>query len=321
MVEAFLSKACITVFGLLFPAYSSYKAIKAASFQEYVRWIMYWIVFSLFTVVEMFTDILFSWLPFYYLSKIVIVLWLAMPYTKGSTFVYRKIIHPNFNRNEHAIDKLLEEAKRNSYKTAINVGSKGLSLAANLVVNAAVKGQAVVSEKWKSYSTMDLRTLPDDINVHSNKIGHRNYNQNNFSSESNMLKKQYDSYSMYNLSENIQNSSSTSAKKFSSALQSPIKEELSDQESSEHFDSRPPSHTFDDMTILNRTNYAKESLNDPYKHSDYSRTLPRSTRSLRNKEKPMPPMPHFSHKTKEVQLRRSKRLLKSEDLLNDLSEE
>jgi len=321
MVEAFLSKVCIIVIGLLFPAYSSYKAIKAASFQEYVRWIMYWIVFSLFTVVEIFTDILFSWLPFYYLSKIVIVLWLAMPFTKGSTFIYRKIIHPNFNRNEHAIDKLLEDAKVNSYKTAINVGSKGLSLAANLVVNAAVKGQAVVSEKWKSYSTMDLRTLPDNMDVHSNKIGHRNYKQNSFANESNRLKNQVDSYSMYNLSKNIQKSSSTSTNKFYSAHQSPIKEELIDQESIEHFDSRPPSHTFDDMTILNRTNYAKESLNDPYKNSDYSRTLPRSTRLFKNKEKSMPPMPHFSHKTKEVKIRRSKRLLKSQDLVDDLAEE
>jgi len=316
MVEAFLSKLIITAIGLLFPAYSSYKAIKAASFQEYVRWIMYWIVFSLFTVFEVFTDIVFSWLPFYYLSKIVFVLWLAMPFTKGSTFVYRKIIHPNFSRKEHAIDKILEDAKVNGYKTAVGVGSKGLSLAANLVVNAAVKGQAVVTEKLKSYSTMDFRTLSDNMKVHSKKLEYDNYSQNNHIYESKKLENKFESYSMYNLNDHMQKRNSTSTSRFSSGLQSPMEEEYCDQESTEHFDSLPPSHTTDDMTILYRTNYAKESLEDHCGNSIYSRTLPKSTRSLKNKEKSMPPMPHFSHKTKEIQVRRSKRLLKNDNLFN-----
>lgn len=84
--------ACLTpplcyrlVFGMLYPAYASYKAVKAKNIREYVsrvpgqllpglqarpdrlahspqvRWMMYWIVFALFMATETFTDLLISW--------------------------------------------------------------------------------------------------------------------------------------------------------------------------------------------------------------------------------------------------------------------
>ena len=64
------------------------------------------------------------------------------------------------------IDLFLENAKERSYQTVVNVGSRGINMAANAVVTAAVKGQAVVSDKLKSYSVMDLTTIPEGANVH-----------------------------------------------------------------------------------------------------------------------------------------------------------
>jgi len=162
-----VSRLLIMGGGLLYPAYSSYKAVKAAKLRSYVRWIMYWIVFALYTAVETFTDILLSWFPFYYTVKVLFVLWLSMPYTKGSTIIYRKFIHPNFSRREQEIDMFLEHARDKGYQVVLDVGSKGLQVAANVVVNAAVKSQQVVTEKLKSYSTMDLTSLPDNMDIHS----------------------------------------------------------------------------------------------------------------------------------------------------------
>ena len=48
----------------------------------------------------------------------------------------------------------------------VNVGSKGINLAANAVVTAAVKGQAVVSDRLKSYSVMDLSSIPENADIH-----------------------------------------------------------------------------------------------------------------------------------------------------------
>jgi len=162
-----VSRMMILGGGLLYPAYSSYKAVKAAKLRNYVRWIMYWIVFALYTAVETFTDIFLYWFPFYYTAKVLFVLWLSMPYTKGSTIIYRKLIHPNFSRREQEIDMFLEHARDKGYQVVLDVGSRGLQVAANVVVNAAVKSQQVVTEKLKSYSTMDLTSLPDSMDVHS----------------------------------------------------------------------------------------------------------------------------------------------------------
>ena len=49
----------------------------------------------------------------------------------------------------------------------VTVGSRGINLDANAVVSAAVKGQAVVTDRLKSYSVMDLSNLPDNTAIHS----------------------------------------------------------------------------------------------------------------------------------------------------------
>ncbi|GCB82921.1 hypothetical protein scyTo_0023508, partial [Scyliorhinus torazame] len=65
-----------------------------------VRWMMYWIVFAIFTSIETFTDIFISWFPFYYEIKVAFVVWLLSPYTKGASMIYRKFIHPTLSSKE-----------------------------------------------------------------------------------------------------------------------------------------------------------------------------------------------------------------------------
>jgi len=39
-------------------------------------------------------------IPFYYEIKILFMLWLLSPTTKGSSIIYRKVVHPQLNRRE-----------------------------------------------------------------------------------------------------------------------------------------------------------------------------------------------------------------------------
>ena len=39
-------------------------------------------------------------IPFYYEMKILFMLWLLSPATKGSSIIYRKLVHPQLNRRE-----------------------------------------------------------------------------------------------------------------------------------------------------------------------------------------------------------------------------
>ncbi|CAG9562446.1 unnamed protein product [Danaus chrysippus] len=130
---------CRLVFGTLYPAYASYKAVRTKNLKEYVKWMMYWIVFALFTCTETFTDVFLSWFPFYYEVKIVIVLWLLSPATKGSSILYRKFVHPALCRREQEIDEYIAKAKDQGYHTVLNLGTKGVNYATTVIMQTAIK--------------------------------------------------------------------------------------------------------------------------------------------------------------------------------------
>ncbi|XP_043560762.1 receptor expression-enhancing protein 1-like isoform X2 [Chiloscyllium plagiosum] len=180
MVSWIISRLVVLIFGTLYPAYSSYKAVKTKNVKEYVKWMMYWIIFALFTTAETFTDLFLSWFPFYYELKIAFVIWLLSPYTKGSSVLYRKFVHPTLSSKEQEIDDYLSQAKDRSYEAVVQFGRRGLNVAATAAVTAAAKvshllnlilymeltekkGQGALSERLRSFSMQDLTTIRGDI--------------------------------------------------------------------------------------------------------------------------------------------------------------
>ncbi|KAM6369806.1 LOW QUALITY PROTEIN: receptor expression-enhancing protein 4 [Pluvialis apricaria] len=166
MVSWMLSRVIVLVFGMLYPAYASYKAVKTKNIREYVRWMMYWIVFALFMATETFTDLLISWFPFYYEMKMAFVMWLLSPYTRGASLLYRKFVHPTLSRKEKEIDAYIIQARERSYETMVRFGKRGLNMAATAAVQAAAKSQGVLAGRLRSFSMQDLRSIPDEAPVH-----------------------------------------------------------------------------------------------------------------------------------------------------------
>ncbi|XP_054365707.1 receptor expression-enhancing protein 1 isoform X2 [Mirounga angustirostris] len=153
MVSWIISRLVVLIFGTLYPAYYSYKAVKSKDIKEYVKWMMYWIIFALFTTAETFTDIFLCWFPFYYELKIAFVAWLLSPYTKGSSLLYRKFVHPTLSSKEKEIDDCLVQAKDRSYDALVHFGKRGLNVAATAAVMAASK----VARLFHFVSSLDLR--------------------------------------------------------------------------------------------------------------------------------------------------------------------
>ncbi|XP_053244374.1 receptor expression-enhancing protein 3 [Podarcis raffonei] len=170
MVSCIISRVVVLVFGMLYPAYYSYKAVKTKNVKEYVRWMMYWIVFALYTVTETITDLMISWFPLYYELKIAFVIWLLSPYTRGASLIYRKFLHPLLSSREREIDEYIVQAKERGYETMVNFGKQGLNLAATAAVTAAVKGQGAITEKLRSFSMHDLTAIQGD-----EPVGQRHY--------------------------------------------------------------------------------------------------------------------------------------------------
>ncbi|KAH8384570.1 hypothetical protein KR093_001385 [Drosophila rubida] len=155
--QSLLFPAFRLFFGTLYPAYASYKAVRTKNVKEYVKWMMYWIVFAFFTCIETFTDIFLSWFPFYYEVKVVIVLWLLSPATKGSSTLYRKFVHPMLTRREQEIDEYLNQARERGYSAVLQLGSKGVNYATNVIMQTAIKGGGnLVQTIKRSYSLSDL---------------------------------------------------------------------------------------------------------------------------------------------------------------------
>lgn len=53
------------IFTTIYPAYRSFKAVRNKNLKEYLKWIVFWIVYAFFTCFELVTDALFNWFPFY----------------------------------------------------------------------------------------------------------------------------------------------------------------------------------------------------------------------------------------------------------------
>lgn len=46
------------------------KAIDSVDKDDDTQWLTYWVVYAAFGIIEYFTDILLSWIPFYFLLKV-----------------------------------------------------------------------------------------------------------------------------------------------------------------------------------------------------------------------------------------------------------
>ena len=58
------------VVGFLYPAYCSMKAIETKQKDDDTKWLTYWVVFAVFTIVEYFSDTIVGWFPVYWLAKV-----------------------------------------------------------------------------------------------------------------------------------------------------------------------------------------------------------------------------------------------------------
>jgi len=112
-LTALVSRLLTAWIAFLHPCYASYKALshRPVSEPELERWVKYWAVVGALVGVEYACEWLVSWFPFYWEIKTVFVLYLALPQTQGSTFIYDSYLAPYFVRNEAAIDRNIATAQ------------------------------------------------------------------------------------------------------------------------------------------------------------------------------------------------------------------
>lgn len=95
----------------MYPAYQTFKALDGKDKEARIHLLRYWAVFAAFSSVEFYTDMLIAWLPFYYELKMLILLYLSIPVTKGSATVYEMHMKPWLRAHQEEIDEAIAQAR------------------------------------------------------------------------------------------------------------------------------------------------------------------------------------------------------------------
>ena len=81
--------------GMLYPAYQSFKALESPGIDDDKQWLTYWCVHSFLQVFEYFGEyILTGTIPFYYLVKLVFLVYLMHPQYRGALACYANFVAP-----------------------------------------------------------------------------------------------------------------------------------------------------------------------------------------------------------------------------------
>ncbi|PNY27428.1 Protein YOP1 [Tolypocladium capitatum] len=83
--------------GFVIPGYYSLNALFTTTKDDDTQWLTYWVVFSFFTVIEGFFNIVY-WFPFYYIFKFVFLLWLSLPVFRGADIIFKSFMAPTLGR-------------------------------------------------------------------------------------------------------------------------------------------------------------------------------------------------------------------------------
>jgi len=97
--------------GALYPAYASFKALETPQIDDDKQWLTYWVVFSITSSAEEVAEKVVSYLPGYYVLKVIFLVWLMLPKTRGAVLLYKNFILPLLKKYEPILDQKFLEAQ------------------------------------------------------------------------------------------------------------------------------------------------------------------------------------------------------------------
>lgn len=96
---------------------------RESALKETRSWLIYWIVYGCFHLVESLSDSMLSWFPFYHPIKLIFLLWCFLPAYQGAQSVFNILIRPLLIRHQKDIEHSVDSVKQTAQYTA-NVVSR-----------------------------------------------------------------------------------------------------------------------------------------------------------------------------------------------------
>ena len=97
--------------GTLYPLFWTIKSLEQNQIEEQKKWLIYWVVFGFFIIVDMSSIIIAKLIPFYLVVKILFLMWLFMPGSGGCEIVYYFVVKKIFRYYEDTIVLYVDGAK------------------------------------------------------------------------------------------------------------------------------------------------------------------------------------------------------------------
>ena len=97
--------------GTLYPLFWTIKSLEQHIYEEQKKWLTYWVVFGSFIIVDMSSVVIVKFIPFYFVIKILFLIWLFMPGSGGCEIVYYLVVKKIFRIYEDKIESYVVGAK------------------------------------------------------------------------------------------------------------------------------------------------------------------------------------------------------------------
>lgn len=118
VLVGYLDVYITNIVGIVFPAYWSIKAIESDEADDDKQWLTYWIVFALFSLLDLFSGFILRFIPFYFFFKLIFLIVMMAPNIKGATIVYDNVIRKIFKKYESDLDNLTNKVIKSSESAA-----------------------------------------------------------------------------------------------------------------------------------------------------------------------------------------------------------
>lgn len=106
----FFFRGLTSLASFVFPVLASYKSMEHNDLSLVRPWLIYWVVVALQLTFESYFGFILRAIPFYYLFRFLLTLWLVLPQFQGASKVYLGYVEPFLRRHEREIDECISRA-------------------------------------------------------------------------------------------------------------------------------------------------------------------------------------------------------------------
>lgn len=78
LIFGYAAQVLCNIIGVAYPAYISIKAIESHTKADDTKWLTYWVLYAVFSIIEFFSGFLTKFIPFYWLLKVCLFVYLII---------------------------------------------------------------------------------------------------------------------------------------------------------------------------------------------------------------------------------------------------